>query len=99
MSAGPGKPGRYARPSPAYDAATEVFGDEVVVYCEDTQSLHCLDPRASVIWALCDGARDVEDIVRETAQVAGVEPAAVRGDVEATIGTFQELGLLRRGRL
>jgi hypothetical protein len=83
------------RPAPAHSAVTEAFDDELVVYCERSQRLHCLDRRASLIWALCDGTRDVDGIVREAASAAGVDPSMVSADVESTIREFHELGLLR----
>lgn len=85
---------RPCRPAPARTAATEEFGTELVVYCERTERMHCLDDRASVIWALCDGSREMGQIVEETAAAFRAAPEAVRSDVEATVDQFHKLGLL-----
>lgn len=90
------RPGRRAaRPGPARTAATEEFDGELVVYCERSQRMHCLDHRASVVWSLCDGTRAIDEVVRGSAEVLGVDAAAVRQDIEATIEEFYELGILR----
>lgn len=67
----------------------------MVVYCERTERMHCLNRSASVVWALCDGSRDVACVVRATADIAGVDPDAVRTHVEDAVTEFRQLGILR----
>lgn len=84
------------RPRAASTATSAVLDEgEVVVYCERTERMHCLNRSASVVWALCDGSRDVACVVRETADIAGADPDAVRAHVEAAVVELRELGILR----
>lgn len=85
------------RPTPTPTATTADVGgeDELVVYCERTERMHCLNHSASIVWALCDGTRDVAAVVRATADVARTDPDAVRAQVEAAIAELRELGILR----
>lgn len=85
----------FDRPRPSTTASTEEFGEELVVYCERTQRMHCLDRQASIIWALCDGRRDLGSIATETTQVLGIDSEALREDVKKTVERFRALGLLR----
>lgn len=85
--------GKPPRPEPT--ATTSVFGDEVVVYCERTERMHCFDRSASLVWALCDGSRDVEMIVDEAATLVGLSPDEVRAEIELALMQFRELGIIR----
>lgn len=88
--------GKYRkRPSPVPSATGVTFDGEIVVYCERAEQMHCLDRPASVVWALCDGTRDIDQIVDGVAELAGREPVSVRGDVEAAVAKFRELGIVK----
>lgn len=83
------------RPAPAAGVVSEAFDAELVVYVERTNDMYCLDTWASAVWALCDGRRELEEIVTEVAGLASLGPETVRGDVEAAVAKLRELGLLR----
>lgn len=68
--------------------------DEVVVYCERTERMHCLDLQASAVWALCDGSRDLNTIVDEAAQVFSANAQTIRAGVEAAVEQFWQMGIL-----
>lgn len=83
------------QPKPVATATTEVFDDELVIYCERTERMHCLDRSASVVWALCDGERDVDAIVAVVAEIWNLEADAVGSDVRQVIRKLCALELLR----
>lgn len=82
------------RPAQAAGTSSEVFDDEIVVFCERTERLHCLNTSASTLWALCDGSRDLEAIVAEVAKLANTQEEAVRSSVEQGIYDLCQLGIL-----
>lgn len=84
-----------SRPRPATTATTAAFEKEVVVYCERTQRVHCLDRFASIVWALCDGTRTVSAIVAEAASLTEHPTEEVRHHVEAALSQFRDLGITR----
>lgn len=57
-----------------------------MVYCERKERMHCLDRSASLVWALCDGSRNVSGIVQAVVDCVGGGPDVVRADVAATVG-------------
>lgn len=90
-----GRANRSSRPCPDPTVTAEAFGDELALYSERTEQVHCLSPSAALVWVLCDGRRDVEAIVEEVAAMIGPSAGGVRGDVEAAIEQFRHLGVLR----
>ena len=63
--------------------------------------LHASDPRvivlnqtASDVWTLCDGTSTLPEVVATLARAYGVEAAAIRADVEATVARFRAEGFL-----
>ena len=63
--------------------------------------LHASDPRvivlnqtASDVWTRCDGTSTLEEIVEMLAGAYGVEAAAIRSDVNATVERFLAEGFL-----
>jgi Coenzyme PQQ synthesis protein D (PqqD) len=51
----------------------ERLPDEVVVYDEVRDRLHCLEPVAAEIWRACDGRRSLAEVARRTAARLHVE--------------------------
>ena len=64
-------------------------GEETLVYDERSHRAHCLDARASRVWALCDGARTEHEIA-----VAFGEGEAGRAVVSWTLGELDRSALL-----
>ncbi len=83
------------RPRPVATATTVAFDDEVVVYCERHERMHCLDRCASAVWALCDGSRTPLQVAAEVAVLSGADAGQVRADVEGLLGRLCALGILR----
>lgn len=69
---------------------------ETVVYDEETQKLHHLDPVASVVWALLDGHTPLTKTCDELAQAFGTPVETIRPDVLSVVGFFAAEGLLDR---
>ena len=83
------------RPRPAATATSVAFDDEVVVYCERRERMHCLDPCASLVWALCDGSRTASQVAAEAAALSGASAGQLRADVDGLLAQLCELGILR----
>lgn len=73
---------------------SEWFDDEVVVLSVETGDLHHLDRNATLVWALIDGERTVEAIVREVAAIVDVPLQTMGGDVRAVLDQLCSTGLL-----
>lgn len=89
---GPG-PGQRLTPSPT--ATTAVVDGDLVVYCERSERIHCLDRSASLVWALCDGTRNLAAVVDEVAVVVAKASGDVKADVKDIVARFRTLGILR----
>lgn len=85
------------RPRSLPDAVAVVTVDgETVAWDEVSGALHHLDPVGSLVLSVCDGVRDDEAVVLETAARSGAPVDAVRPDVLAFLDRLEGLGLLRR---
>ena len=69
--------------------------DDLVLYNPTRDTAHILNKTAAAVWWLCDGEQAPEDICAELANLYGMEPAAVRPDVEEVLAGFREAGLVR----
>jgi hypothetical protein len=72
------------------------IGSETLLYNADEEVIHVLNPVAKLIWDLCDGEHapeDMEQIIRQNFSVSGAHN--VGSDVQRTLGTFAEKGLLK----
>ena len=73
----------------------EELGSELLVYDEERRLYHLLNPTARLVWQLCDGAHDEDEIAREVGRhYPSVDPGKIRNDVARTIRTFSESGLI-----
>lgn len=72
----------------------EVDG-ETVIYEPSGQTLHHLDPIATVIWQQLDGTLSTDELVEELAAAFGAPPEVVGRDVATLIETLQANGLLQ----
>lgn len=69
-------------------------GEETVLYHEDRDSLHLLDPIASVVWAELDGRTPVGEVCRLLSEAFGAELTVVQRDVVALVDRLGEAGVL-----
>lgn len=58
---------RYAHLPRAKDDSIVVqdIGEEVLAYNTETGEAHCLNPQATAVWTLCDGATSIEQIAAD----------------------------------
>jgi hypothetical protein len=83
------------RPRKREDCEVEEVADGLVLHFISDGSVHLLNLTAAFIWECCDGTRSPSDIARALAEVSGTEWQNVLKDVENTLLTFQESGLLQ----
>jgi len=75
-------------------ASVELDG-EVVLYDEDTGRVHLLNESASIVWQLLDGESTIEQIGRDVAGAAGVEPLEVISQVIDLVRMLAGVGVIR----
>lgn len=74
--------------------STRVVDGETILFNNETNALHALNPVASEIWGCCDGKHSFEDIVECLFDKFEASRDQIEGDVKKTIPEFQELALL-----
>jgi hypothetical protein len=82
-------------PTRTPDILTSALDSETIVYDPQGKVVHVLNDTAKLIWLLCDGnhsAADLEAALRQTFDVP--EEANVAKDVQATLVTLEEKGLI-----
>lgn len=67
---------------------------EVVLYDESSQSIHRLNPTASIVWACLDGAATVGELIDDIAATFNVTAEDVAADVLDLARQLGRLGLL-----
>ena len=86
-------PQRKIGPPLSHLLETEI-DDEISLYDPHTEQVVVLNKTASDVWRLSDGESDLDEISILLASAYGVEVDQIRGQVEETIRSFQEHGLL-----
>src|SRR5687768_13909563 len=74
-------------------ASAEIEG-ETVLYDEDAQVLHLLDPIGTVVWTLLDGTVTLGELCVDLADVFAADLSQVQNDVLRLAGDLSEKGLL-----
>lgn len=72
----------------------EVAG-EIVIYDEQTDVIHHLNPTASIIWRSCDGTATVPELAGELARAAGLPRERIARDVAAAVRQLGDAGLMQ----
>ncbi len=72
----------------------EMLGEELFLYDETNGSVHTLNSGAAMVWLLCDGSQDLEEMSAEIASVSGLSQEDALAKVQKTVGQFRDLGLL-----
>lgn len=67
---------------------------EALLYDNETHNVVYLDQPGAVVWALCDGERDEDAIIRLIADAYPESGAAIATDVRQTIARLVEHGAL-----
>jgi hypothetical protein len=87
-----------AHPAPRPDGLiVHVLDGEAVIFSEHDQQLHHLDPIATCVWGLLDGATPLSVTVAELAEAFGVAAEVVTADVRTLVETLLSADLLVRG--
>lgn len=71
---------------------------EIVAWNAERESLHLLDPIASLVFQLCDGDAPLEVTIRELAESFGQDVDKVAVDVLAFAASLEDTGLVERVR-
>jgi coenzyme PQQ synthesis protein D (PqqD) len=82
------------RPSPTVEWV-EVDG-EIVAWNADGESLHLLDPIASLVFQLMDGEATLAVTIDDLAEAFGRPPEQIEPDVLRCAASLEEMGLLER---
>ena len=69
--------------------------DGYIIYQTASDRVHYLNNTAAIVFELCDGARDADDIV---SRVKKMFEGAAEGEVEACIQTLLKEGLVQRSK-
>jgi hypothetical protein len=73
--------------------SVEIDG-ETVVYVESTESLHLLDPTASIVWDALAADVTLAALCDDLAEAFGVGIEQIRADVAPLVSNLTEAGLL-----
>jgi PqqD family protein of HPr-rel-A system len=70
------------------------MGDGVILYDHDASLVHHLNPSASILWQLCEGDADGDELAAEVAEAYGLDRNVVTAQVEDFIQELDALGLI-----
>ena len=70
--------------------------EELALHEPWREVVHILNYSARVVWQLCDGSRNADEIANELAAIYGLQPVVVEEDVRDILAEFCEAGLLRK---
>ncbi|GAG21366.1 unnamed protein product [marine sediment metagenome] len=83
------------KPRPKQGISEEWIGEEIFLYdSEVDDGVLCLNSGAALIWLLCDGTREVEDIAGELATSFYLSEEQVLSEVRDTVTQLKTIGLL-----
>ena len=69
---------------------------ETMLYDQEMEAIHILNPTARLIWDLCNGEHTIKDMVAAIkTEFTGTEDKDILGEVQITLDTFAEKGLLQ----
>lgn len=83
-----------ARPKVRDDLAVVEIDGEAVVYDSRTNSVHHLNPTATIVFSLCDGTGTVRDFSEDIASAFDVPVDDVTRQVRSVVREFRKSGLL-----
>lgn len=83
-----------SRPRLREDLTIVELDGEAVVYDEANGELHHLNPSATVVLSLCDGARTISAMAEAVSEAFGVRLDEVTPQVGSVVERFAEAGLL-----
>lgn len=80
------------------DLAVVELDGEAVIYDEQSEDLHHLNPTATIILSLCDGRATVKDLAAEISQTFSVPGDEVELQIRQLLREFRKAGLLESSR-
>jgi hypothetical protein len=85
-------------PEPAADVEMDTVGEEVLLSRPQQARAVYLNQSAAAVWALCNGSRSVQEIIRVIAECYPDADAKLADQVLVTIHQLQESGVLLIGK-
>ena len=82
------------KPKARDDLTVVELDGEAVIYDEATTELHHLNPTATIVFRLCDGASTMHQMSVDIADAFGVPVEEVEPQVRGLIRRFRKVGLL-----
>jgi hypothetical protein len=76
------------------DVAYEVLEGEGVLYHTKTNTIHVLNPTATMIWEALNGSTNVGEIIAEFERLTGLASGVIEADVKSALHGFRSLHLL-----
>jgi PqqD family protein of HPr-rel-A system len=67
---------------------------EAVVYDEETQDLHHLNPTATIVFGLCDGTATIAEMAGDISTAFGVPVEEVEPQIRTVLRRFRRANLL-----
>ena len=78
------------------DIEAVLVNQELFLYDYDNgNAMHCLNSGAALIWFLCDGTRNAENMAEQIAATYNLPTQQVLIEVHETLAQFQARGLLQ----
>lgn len=82
------------RPWPHPAVETAFLAPEAVLFDDRHGEVHHLNPSASAVWLMLDGARSIAEIATELSAIFDVPESVMMPDVTAIVSDFRRRGLL-----
>ncbi len=71
-----------------------MLGDQLLVFCEPTQTLYSLNPSAAYMWLCLESGRSVVETSRAVSETFNIRVAQAVSDAEAIVAQWTDAGLL-----
>ncbi len=81
-------------PHPRREVVTVEIDGDAVVYDEQQEMAHLLNPTGSIVWRLLDGQSRLDELSADLAAVFGIAVEEVLSEVVALISELRQRGLL-----
>lgn len=83
-----------AVPRQKADYQLEQLDDEILLYHPNEEKIVYLNQTGSLIWAMCDGNRNVYQIIELLSQAYPESSESIPGDVKTALGQFVKAGCI-----
>ena len=90
-------PGAQVFARAAHVASAKLDG-EIVLFNEQSETLHLLDPLASLVWECLDGEATVAELVEDFSAVFQVDPERAQDDLRRLFASLVEDGTVEELR-